>query len=479
MTPSDIPQRMQRVKAAVPLMPFLERSGFKLRRVGAGKWIMLCPFHDEKTPSFNVDENRHHYHCFGCGQQGDLIDFVMASRSITNIEALELMEAVGCMPIYANHTPPKPAAPEPDKPLEPMPENRFGAWQAACENLLNNSREIDRLATWRGFSPETLRGAAASHLMGTWGYFGEPREAFLVQAPAAFFPSAIACTHCSSTGRQSAEDFTEGATQNCQHCNREGRLHASLLPHAIHCRLGPHTPGNKHAKQSWRYDPSGSKSWPFIWGNPFGARWLFILEGQWDALALADLCAWHSPASMPPHTCIIGLRGATSWKLLLHPQHGLPLDPDATAIAIGDADVAGAKWYEPGGFIPTLRTRVKRLITYRPTHPGCKDFNDLTKGHHITAEQFLTWVKSRLRRHPWQRPGPTHTFFQFCQAQAKGEGDTAAAARLIITDPQHPRGRRKSSIYRSYWRTLKLPESDLTFRHELLDLWQNPPPPQK
>jgi hypothetical protein len=177
---------------------------------------------------------------------------------------------------------------------------------------------------------------------------------------------------------------------------------------------------------------------------------------------------------MPPHTCIIGLRGATSWRLLLHATHGLPLDPEATAIAIGDADIAGAKWYEPAGFIQTLRTRVKRVITYRPTHPGCKDFNDLTKGHHITGTEFLTWVKSRLRRHPWQRPGPTTTFYQFCQTAAKGEGEHAIAARLVINDPNHPRGRRKSSVYRSYWRSLKLPESDLTALHTLFDLWQNP-----
>jgi hypothetical protein len=449
MTQSDVPERMQRVKASVQLMPFLDGSGFKLQRIGEGKWVMLCPFHNERTPSFNVDGTKQRYHCFGCGASGDVIDFLVNSRSLTNIEALELLESTAGLPLYANYTPPKPATPEPDKPLEPMPENRFGAWQTACEQLGKNTRELERIATWRGFSTDTLRGAAAAHLMGTWNYFGEPREAFLVQAPEDFFHPR------------------ETLPPDHIPANR-------LLPHAIHCRLSANTPGNKHAKQSWRYDPTGSKAWPFIWGNPFHAKWLFILEGQWDALALADLCGWHSPASMPPHTCIIGLRGATSWRLLLHATHGLPLDPEATAIAIGDADIAGAKWYEPAGFIQTLRTRVKRVITYRPTHPGCKDFNDLTKGHHITGTEFLTWVKSRLRRHPWQRPGPTTTFYQFCQTAAKGEGEHAIAARLVINDPNHPRGRRKSSVYRSYWRSLKLPESDLTALHTLFDLWQNP-----
>jgi DNA primase len=38
----------------------------------------LCPFHDEKTPSFQVDDTRQSYYCFGCGAKGDVIDFVMA-----------------------------------------------------------------------------------------------------------------------------------------------------------------------------------------------------------------------------------------------------------------------------------------------------------------------------------------------------------------------------------------------------------------
>lgn len=444
----DIILRIQRVKDAVPLQPFLEQAGHLLRRTGTGKWVMLCPFHSEKTPSCTVTEKNHRYHCFGCGAGGDILDFLQETRSLSKIEALELLESYSGQPLFANSAPPpKPAPAEPEKPLEPMPWPRFAVWKTGCERLAQNPVELHRIATWRGFSEDTVRGAAAAHLMGTWNYFGEPREAFLVQAPATFFPS-----------------LKEDAT-------------AQLHPHAIHCRLAGHTPGNQHAKQSWRYDPTGSKAWPFLWGSPFGARWLFILEGQWDAMALADLCGWHSPAQMPPHTCIIGLRGATSWKLLLHADYGFPIDPEASAIAIGDADLAGAKWYEPGGFLDTLRPRVKKLITFRPTHPGCKDFNDLTKGHHITAADFLTWIKARLRRnHPFQPARPRQTFFQFCQTLAKGEGKESATARFIVNDPKHPRGRRRFSVYRAYWRKLQLPEADQQALLALYDLWLNHSP---
>jgi DNA primase len=49
----------------------------------------LCPFHQEKTPSFHVDPERGLFHCFGCGAGGDIFDFVMRTASLTFMEAAE------------------------------------------------------------------------------------------------------------------------------------------------------------------------------------------------------------------------------------------------------------------------------------------------------------------------------------------------------------------------------------------------------
>jgi hypothetical protein len=55
-----------------------------LRRVGAsGRWAGLCPFHQEKTPSFFVNQTRQSYKCFGCEAGGDVISFVMAIEGLT------------------------------------------------------------------------------------------------------------------------------------------------------------------------------------------------------------------------------------------------------------------------------------------------------------------------------------------------------------------------------------------------------------
>ncbi len=49
----------------------------ELKRAGAGSWKGLCPFHSEKTPSFNVHEPRQFFYCFGCGEKGDVISFLV------------------------------------------------------------------------------------------------------------------------------------------------------------------------------------------------------------------------------------------------------------------------------------------------------------------------------------------------------------------------------------------------------------------
>ena len=48
----------------------------ELKRAGTANFVGLCPFHAEKTPSFNVHEARQFFHCFGCGEKGDVFTFV-------------------------------------------------------------------------------------------------------------------------------------------------------------------------------------------------------------------------------------------------------------------------------------------------------------------------------------------------------------------------------------------------------------------
>ncbi|PYT13062.1 MAG: hypothetical protein DMG59_21625 [Acidobacteria bacterium] len=64
----------------------------RLRRIGAsGRWVGLCPFHQEKTASFSVNQTGQFYKCFGCGVAGDVLKFVMEIEGLTFPETLKLL----------------------------------------------------------------------------------------------------------------------------------------------------------------------------------------------------------------------------------------------------------------------------------------------------------------------------------------------------------------------------------------------------
>src|ERR1700756_1555468 len=65
----------------------------QLRPAGGGSLKGLCPFHDEKTPSFNVTPGKELYYCFSCTAGGDVIKFVQEIEHLTFAEAIERLGA--------------------------------------------------------------------------------------------------------------------------------------------------------------------------------------------------------------------------------------------------------------------------------------------------------------------------------------------------------------------------------------------------
>lgn len=62
----------------------------KLEQRG-GKWWGCCPFHGEKTPSFNLDVEKGVYYCFGCNKGGSVFNFVMEIEQLSFVETVEFI----------------------------------------------------------------------------------------------------------------------------------------------------------------------------------------------------------------------------------------------------------------------------------------------------------------------------------------------------------------------------------------------------
>jgi len=65
-------------------------SYIRLKKTGSN-YMGLCPFHNEKTPSFSVSQSKQMYHCFGCGVGGNVYTFIMEYENYTFVESLKYL----------------------------------------------------------------------------------------------------------------------------------------------------------------------------------------------------------------------------------------------------------------------------------------------------------------------------------------------------------------------------------------------------
>lgn len=91
------PSFLDRLRDQVPIAEVVGRR-VRLTRKGR-EHSGLCPFHNEKTPSFTVSEDKGFYHCFGCGAHGDVIGFVMQTEGLSFPEAVEKLAAEANLPL--------------------------------------------------------------------------------------------------------------------------------------------------------------------------------------------------------------------------------------------------------------------------------------------------------------------------------------------------------------------------------------------
>ncbi len=93
------PQWLDELRSRITLSSVIMRTT-KLQRAGR-EWKACCPFHDEKTPSFTVSDEKGFYHCFGCGAHGDVIRWMTDQRGLQFMDAVKELAAEAGMEVPA------------------------------------------------------------------------------------------------------------------------------------------------------------------------------------------------------------------------------------------------------------------------------------------------------------------------------------------------------------------------------------------
>lgn len=93
-------------------------------------YIGLCPFHGEKTPSFNVVEDKQFYHCFGCGRSGDVFKFIEEYRGVTFMDAVQIVSEKAGIAIQNQAKPHQPTLVNPNQELYDIHQEASKFYQA-------------------------------------------------------------------------------------------------------------------------------------------------------------------------------------------------------------------------------------------------------------------------------------------------------------------------------------------------------------
>ena len=144
---------VEQLKSSVDIVKTIQGYGVKLKRTGStGRYMGLCPFHTEKTPSFNVNAAMQRFKCFGCALGGDVFNFVMEIERISFFEALKLLAETNGIPM------PKREYSDPDSKLRGA---LFEMHEIAASTFQSNLKgpggaEARNYLAGRGVTPEQI-----------------------------------------------------------------------------------------------------------------------------------------------------------------------------------------------------------------------------------------------------------------------------------------------------------------------------------
>jgi DNA primase len=159
-------ESLERVKQAADIVEVIS-THTDLRRQGS-QWVGLCPFHEERSPSFSVDAQAKVYHCFGCGVGGDTIKFVEEKEGLGFAEAVEwLADRYGVELEREQEDPKAEARRRQRRRLEELLD-RTAAFYASYLWSSEEAAKAREYLTERGLGEEALRAYAVGYAPSAW-----------------------------------------------------------------------------------------------------------------------------------------------------------------------------------------------------------------------------------------------------------------------------------------------------------------------
>ena len=148
------PATLEQVRAASDIVDVIG-SYVPLKRAGAN-FTALCPFHKEKSPSFNVNPHKQIFHCFGCHKGGNVFTFVMEYESIPFPDAVRRLADRAKIPLETENNPGQQQSRHLKDSLLQIHEQITQRWQNALANEASGQAARDYLAK-RGVSDEAVK----------------------------------------------------------------------------------------------------------------------------------------------------------------------------------------------------------------------------------------------------------------------------------------------------------------------------------
>lgn len=148
------PATLEQIRAASDIVDVIG-SYIPLKRAGAN-FSALCPFHKEKTPSFNVNPQRQIFHCFGCHKGGDVFTFVKEYENLHFTEAVRRLAERAKIPLEMDNDPGQKQNRQIKEILLQIHEQIAQRWQSALANEASGQMARDYL-TKRGVSTEAVK----------------------------------------------------------------------------------------------------------------------------------------------------------------------------------------------------------------------------------------------------------------------------------------------------------------------------------